>query len=319
MPGFTTHYLMGQKLRCYLHDEKLNQIIDRNKNAFDAGLQGPDLFFYNLIFAAGPVSHNVGKQMHEHHTGAFFLHFLTLAEKEEKRKDREIAIAYFLGFLSHYTLDTIIHPYVYARCRVSGSKPVSENEAFSKHTLLESIIDVCLLKKEKGLSPSVFHQTKTLSLTKREQNTISRLMTKTIKHLYGLSPWYLFSYHSMKLGTLLLHDQTGLKRKAAHFLEKNVFHLTMVSNMIQTDDYQDTMDACNLSHRLYANPWFPERKSAHSVYDMIEDSCLMYGYYTDSIASYLLSLSFGLPDSEQKKLGFSKIGTLSYHNGMPCL
>jgi len=314
MPGFTTHYLIGQKLSCYIKDERLNQIIARNKNAFNAGLQGPDLFFYNIIFVAGPVSRNVGKQMHEHKTGAFFEHFLTRSEGLEMRKDREIAISYFLGFLCHYTLDTRIHPYVYARCGISGV----DEDAFAKHTHLESVLDVCLLKRERNLLPSAFHQTKTLALNKRELAVISDLMDHTIRDLYGLSPQYRISYGFMKLGTFLLHDNTGLKRKAALFLEQNVFHSTMAANLIQTDSCKDTMDAFNQSHRCYRNPWAPEKKSRQSVFDMIEDSCLVYQHYTDACTPYLCSIVANLPKHDRRKLTFSTIGSLSYHNGIPC-
>lgn len=315
MPGFTTHYLIGQKLKGYIKDERLNQILARNQNAFNAGLQGPDLFFYNIIFVAGPVSRNVGKQMHEHKTGAFFEHFLTLSENLERRKDRETAISYFLGFLCHYTLDTIIHPYVYARCGISD---VDEN-AFAKHTYLESVLDVCILKQEQNLLPSAFHQTSTLKLNKRELRIISDLMNHTIFYLYGISPRYRISYRFMKFGTFVLHDNTGLKRKAALFFEQKVIHSTMAANLIQTDSYKDTIDAFNQTHRCYINPWVPEKRSRQSVFDMIEDSCLVYQHYTNTCAPYLCSLAHNIPDHGQKKLVFSTIGSLSYHSGIPCL
>ena len=179
--------------------------------------------------------------------------------------------------------------------------------------MLESIMDVCLLRKEKDLLPSAFYQTKTLHLKRKERNLISRLMTKTIKTLYGLPAWYQFSYLCMKLGTFVLHDKTGRKRKVVLFLEKNIIHSVILSGLIENDGYQDTIDAFNKQHQCFVNPWDSSNSSTQSVYDMIDDSYAMYETYTAGITPYLCSLAEGIPDVNYKKDGLFILGNLSYH------
>ena len=48
MPGFTTHYIIGQEGFYNLPDCRLKEIIGRNPSVYHLGAQGPDLFFIML-------------------------------------------------------------------------------------------------------------------------------------------------------------------------------------------------------------------------------------------------------------------------------
>ena len=49
MPGFTTHYLFGQQTYQHLHTSGLKQNIQKYHKVFSLGLQGPDIFFYDIL------------------------------------------------------------------------------------------------------------------------------------------------------------------------------------------------------------------------------------------------------------------------------
>ena len=48
MPGFTTHYVLGMKAYNDMPQNNLKFIIAKYRWLYQLGLQGPDMFFYNL-------------------------------------------------------------------------------------------------------------------------------------------------------------------------------------------------------------------------------------------------------------------------------
>ena len=48
MPGFATHDLLGREVYRALQDPSLRCCIRRHTASYRLGLQGPDLFYYNL-------------------------------------------------------------------------------------------------------------------------------------------------------------------------------------------------------------------------------------------------------------------------------
>ena len=56
MPGFTTHYILGTKAYNDMPQNNLKFIIAKYRWLYQLGLQGPDMFFYNLPILR-PVSY----------------------------------------------------------------------------------------------------------------------------------------------------------------------------------------------------------------------------------------------------------------------
>ena len=72
MPGFTTHYILGMKAYNDLPQTSLKFIIAKYRWLYQLGLQGPDIFFYNLPILRHRDHRNVGSYMHEHRVNDFF-------------------------------------------------------------------------------------------------------------------------------------------------------------------------------------------------------------------------------------------------------
>ena len=109
MPGFTTHYLFGLNSFRELEEPDLVSCIRKFPHAFCMGLQGPDIFFYYLPSYV-LEGHNIGALAHVRETSAFFQGLIESRNQFSSRTDLNIAEAYLIGFLGHYTLDTICHP-----------------------------------------------------------------------------------------------------------------------------------------------------------------------------------------------------------------
>ena len=145
MPGFTTHYIMGMKAYNDMGYQPLKHIIAKYRWLYQLGLQGPDIFFYNIPILRHRDYRNVGAYMHEHHVNDFFRCYLTHLGDLKSRQQREQGISYLAGFLCHYVGDSICHPYVYGRIGYDISNPSTHHHG--QHASLEKDIDALLLQK----------------------------------------------------------------------------------------------------------------------------------------------------------------------------
>ena len=140
MPSTYAHRRFGadvlQQLPAALQDQ-----IGKNRALFDVGLHGPDLLFYYHAAKSNPVS-ALGNAMHEQPGRVFFKRARGVVRQA---KDRDAALAYALGFVCHFALDSTCHPYVEAYTRQSGVS----------HCEIETEFDDMLLRRD-GHDPKNF-------------------------------------------------------------------------------------------------------------------------------------------------------------------
>ena len=137
MPSTYAHRRFGANIADHLPKEAA-KIVERNREVYDIGLHGPDIFFYYHALKSNPVS-ALGNHMHEQPGAVFF-------EKARKcilrSKNQEAALAYVLGFICHFALDSTCHPYIEQYIRDSGVS----------HCEIECEFDMKLMRRD-GLDP----------------------------------------------------------------------------------------------------------------------------------------------------------------------
>ena len=111
------------------------------RELYDLGLLGPDLLFYYHAVRSTPVS-CLGNAMHEEPGRVFFDRARRVVHCEA---DRDAALAYALGFVCHFALDSTCHPYVEQFTRESGVT----------HCEIETEFDNMLLRRD-GHDPLKF-------------------------------------------------------------------------------------------------------------------------------------------------------------------
>lgn len=106
MPASYAHHRFGHQA-AELFPAEARRSIRQFRRLYDAGLQGPDIFFYhNILFRDRSVA--LGKDCHNESGEEFFtrcLASLTPASGEAAR-------AYLWGVLAHFCLDSTVHPFV---------------------------------------------------------------------------------------------------------------------------------------------------------------------------------------------------------------
>lgn len=313
MPAFISHYLFGLDIYNRMENLSVKKTIHDNRYSYNLGLQGPDLFFYNLPMVFGPNEQNVGGLMHEQNVNVFFYHYMNQLFSLST-KEFPIGFSYLCGLLCHYCLDVHLHPYIYFRSGFRTDEKDSSKKTFPAHAQMESQLDTILLKMKKNIPPSKFKQSATLAISSREVDLISELMSRSVTKAFPINNVDLLSKEAFKktvfytkLGTVFLHDSTGLKRKVLRKIEQGLHVDHVLSSLIVTDALTDSLDICNNNHSSWANPWDLKITSTASVEELYNDSLNHY----KSFLPYLYSFN---KDSIHFLL--SLIGNKSYHSGL---
>lgn len=328
MPAFITHYLYGVDMYQTLSYKEIKSVLYQYQNAYKLGLQGPDIFFFDLSLILGPSEYKVGNHMHEHKVSQFFQNYLdklfTLSGEEF-----DCGLAYLCGLLAHYSLDAHVHPYIYYRTGFSPEVEGSNVTSFSMHGTLEALIDKQLLLERKGLTPSKFYPAKTISLSNKEKSIIANLMSVSINKTFHsflrgtqrgsriTSPAKIKNtINFMKIEMLFLHDKTGRKQRNIRAIENLLKQKHIVSSLILNDTLIDTMDACNLAKSTWHNPWDTSSESTDSFHDLYSNAAIFYQNILSHINAYLSSKSGGLINYTILDRLIEAIENRSYHSGL---
>lgn len=140
MPSTYAHRRFGAQAAARLQ-EPLRDLVARHRALYDIGLHGPDILFYYHPLRANPVSGR-GNAMHDQPGAAFFAAARGVLRTAE---DPEAALAYLLGFVCHFALDSTCHPYVERYTREQGIT----------HCEIETEFDNQLMRKD-GQDPLRF-------------------------------------------------------------------------------------------------------------------------------------------------------------------
>ena len=294
MPGFTTHYIIGQEGFYNLPEGRLKDIIERNPSIYHLGAQGPDLFFYNAILLRHRGYKNIGIWMHEFHISEFVEALARLSEQKlqgqipqgspaelRSQSEYEMGIAYMAGYMSHCIADAIIHPYVYGRIGYDPKRNKKVNRrATSLHCRLENDIDAILLEVYRQQKPSEFDQASAFSLSKAEKAYLSDFLCTAINQTYYPERFgntfsitrgiVRRSIYMMHLGLRAIYDPREKKKRKIGYLESKFRMEPLASSKLVTDRVSDVPWALNLYHEIWVNPWDRSMISNDSLEDLLE-------------------------------------------------
>ena len=216
MPSIITHDTFGQDIYRDLFTS-IGGSRDEAE-AFLLGNQGPDPLFYSVACPWLRANHDLGNVMHDQLPARLIDAFKTglpfLPDEE-----RPIARAYALGFLCHYTLDSIMHPFIfsqqYALCD-AGEPGLSRSDGHEVHAYIETELDEMILFVKRGETVERFNPARdVLKGSAHMLDVVSKLYVYVAMAVYGRAvPMDLFrdSVRAMRLGQRAFHSASGLKR-----------------------------------------------------------------------------------------------------------
>lgn len=157
MPSHYAHYRFGAAVIPMLPSQA-QRSVRLFRRLYDVGLHGPDIFFYHNIFIKDNVV-TLGSKYHNMSGEEFF----TPICKHLRLEPNEAALAYLYGLLTHYCLDSAIHPFVHEQT----------DDGKIGHTELETEFDRFLLQRDGKRQPNTFDCSTHMKLTKGECGTVA--------------------------------------------------------------------------------------------------------------------------------------------------
>lgn len=214
MPNCMTHYLHAKRVF-----ERLGAKEDVLDNAYIWAAQGPDIFFSHryLPWMKGKSLRAYGSRFHKATPSVVLQAFRNCA----KRQQNALTRSYALGFVNHYVLDSICHPYVHAMAAKLLETRPSENQT-AMHAEVESALDTILLRREAGKLPSEVKLQSCFPKDAAVQRQIAEIYVDVIMEVFGETvpaEEIVGATKDTRLVFSLLTDSTTLKRRIFNRLE----------------------------------------------------------------------------------------------------
>ena len=216
MPAIITHYLFGQD--AYQRFESLVGSSADERDAFMLGNQGPDPLYFTVLAPSIAKHHELAVAMH-HEKPSELLVALKRSLDTLPEEDRAIGRAYAQGFLCHYLIDSIVHPFVYSQqfayCS-AGEPDLEDTDSHEVHATIESELDEVLLYQRTGTTIKAFSPEKeALRANGRVLRVVSRMyLFMALSAYQKFVPARLFAraVSCYRLGLRALRSPRGIKR-----------------------------------------------------------------------------------------------------------
>ncbi len=138
MPAAYAHHTFGETCLNSL-PPKMKAVCTKYRELFDIGVHGPDILFYYNPLKSNKINCH-GQELHQW-TGEQFFNVCKYSYQHTE-ENKKAMIAYLMGFLAHFILDSSCHDFINEEASESGLS----------HNLIESQYEVYLMEKD-GLDP----------------------------------------------------------------------------------------------------------------------------------------------------------------------
>jgi hypothetical protein len=266
------------------------------------GAQGPDPLFMLGIFPLRPSSKPkpYGHLLHTTRTGAFLM---ALAQRSRDRGAVERAFA--MGFLTHYALDSIVHPYVYAHS-LDGQGRYSS----LLHVRQESLWDTLYYRRDGHKGTSVSKPG--ISEARPHWEAIAAVWAQAIRDVYpetDLSEeMILTAFKGTERSNRLTHSPRGIKYGFAWAVER-LLGRPMLATAQMGAPFLPREDIENAAHALWRNPAAPDEARSEGLSDLFSMAVARAGSLLSAAGQYF--------DREIDDGTFASIiGNLGYGTGI---
>ena len=139
MPSILTHYSFAKDVYNKLDAKTKNRTDEETMEIF---AQSFDYFFYYNVFdfKNRKMIHDLGKTAHRSNTQLYFINIIKYIVKNNLQENKEV-MGYLYGSLTHYTLDTICHPFIFFKTGVYYKNMKATAKYRGMHTKVEKNID----------------------------------------------------------------------------------------------------------------------------------------------------------------------------------
>lgn len=212
MPNALTHYVFAEDVLSSLPD-KIRSLVECREKLYYFASMGGDVL-YGLNFSSDKVKRGYGDVVHS----------VKVRESFEEALNKELSednLAFLLGFITHYALDSVMHPYIFYAQKTKVAPHVGEGWQNNTHMLVETELDAYYAMKRFG--DPYYKSTLLFSCGRDVKDATYNFYNHTVKESLNLevsrgdaslavTAWRLFTY--------LLHKGSAAKKLISNLAEK---------------------------------------------------------------------------------------------------
>lgn len=314
MPSSFTHHIFALDVYDKLDDKTKNR-MKNNLEEMKLFAQGPDVF---LFFDLGKLKKNkskyLGKTVHKRNSKDFFLKTVSYIKENKLEKNYEV-IGFLYGFICHYALDSVCHPFIFYKTGVYRNNKETL-KYIGLHDEMESVIDSYFIKNKLQIKMKKYKPHKYISGVNEFSNELSNMIDNVFKDIYGwdnISKIYFKSYQRMKkLYRVFRYDPYKIKRTIYTIVDKitpkRIENLKWFS---YNGEFKQKLHYMNFEKEKWNHPL--DRNETYN-YSFIE----LYVVACNKAVNIIKEVNKVLYDKESIKRLDSVFDNSSYINGKDC-
>ena len=251
MPDVAVHSAFGREVLASLPEEIREYLLPE---PYTFALFGPDIWF---MYKPWHRREGRGRRMHTGKPGLFLSALLRQAEASASRAE---LFSYLSGFLCHYALDSITHPYIIY--------VTAEERVFPRsHMSLEHALDVMQFRRdgfEKDKHPVTDHYYPLLRLPEN----IRQDLNAVFEEVYGWKNCWADLNRSCRRYRLCyraLENPRGLTARLARLTKRDV-----LCSLAYSESQFHSLDPENTEHRVWKHPFDPDQVFSASFPELRE-------------------------------------------------
>ncbi len=276
MPDIITHYIFGLDTAHNIKNAPLYPILKEYRDLFLIGLQGPDPIYYHHLRKKDNKAY-IASKMHTEKTGDFLVSALCQIKKYEPDSIEFCqGLSYLSGFICHYILDSMAHPYIfYLGGRYQEDIP-DTHKYIGLHKKVELAIDTILCAERFSLKSSDFKVHKNILKNITIPECILTMFDETLFLNYGINGGgaiFKDSYDDIRTYYKMTYDRFGTKKAVASLVTPLLPKSTAsyVSTFSYYNCLNEDFDYMNKNKRVWLHP-VTGNVYTFSFYDILRNS-----------------------------------------------
>lgn len=269
MPNLITHKIFGEDFLKITNTE-IKSLVAKNPQAFSVGTSGPDFLFYHSQFPwqnqkIGKKVRDIGSMIHGYNINDWYQLAIESCINEKDENLKSIMISFLIGHLTHWALDSSVHPFIFYR------SDGSSKETQYWHFRYESMLDTVMVNKYRKTSIKEYPSKAILKTDDSLELAIYKVYKTATEKTFNIEFKHDYVSQSFKdaNNTLnFLHDPSGFKFKMIKAGETLIGKKWLFSSHIVTDKVDNKVDVLNTNNHQWKNPADPTFSSNESFLDL---------------------------------------------------
>lgn len=298
----------------YLHTKLANEVIQTLEYTFDSslvflGAQGPDPLYYMQLHKDAKEYRYYADRMHDTNTRGLFR---SMVEYTKEHLSQE-TYSFLVGFICHYALDVIIHPYVYHHVGVYKKEDPSTHSYRGLHLKFERAIDAVIIERDTKQKAHKMRLSNRHFTRKQIPKDVEQCMNVVLSEAYQKADGDVMYQKSVKAMYQnvkhIITDRFGIKKKLYQIIDFFTKETDLFFSDLSFYDHIEEYDYLNLEHRTWHHPVTNEPKT-ESVDDLYDQAMVFATDMITKVHQYIF---------ENANIDLNTVFTnLSFNSGLPC-